>query len=76
MKAPVMKCALHRLIDVSLSQQAMEALLATGEGNLVLADDLGAGLIDNLVGEWRLLYTSSNAMEYNQVSNELAVVAR
>lgn len=53
-------------MDVSL--QAMEALLATEEGNFVLGDDLGTGLIDNLVGEWRLLYTSSNAMEYNQVT--------
>lgn len=45
----------------------MEALLATEEGNFVLGDDLGTGLIDALEGEWRLLYTSSNAMEYNQV---------
>lgn len=30
-------------------------------------EGLGAGLIPALVGEWRLLYTSSNAMEYNQV---------
>lgn len=48
----------------------MEALLATDDGNLVHGDDLGTGLIDNLVGEWRLLYTSSNAMEYNQVHTE------
>lgn len=49
----------------------MEALLATEEGNFVLGDDLGTGLIDSLVGEWRLLYTSSNAMEYNQVAHRL-----
>lgn len=48
----------------------MEALLATEEGNLVLGEDLGTGLIDNLVGEWRLQYTSSNAMEYNQVGTD------
>lgn len=53
----------------------MEALLATEEGNLVLGEDLGTGLIDNLVGEWRLLYTSSNAMEYNQVTNEHGNIA-
>eukprot|EP00752_Nemacystus_decipiens_P009010 g8043.t1 len=52
--------------------EAMEALLATEEGNLVLGEDLGTGLIDNLVGEWRLLYTSSNAMEYNQGLTGLA----
>lgn len=45
----------------------MEALLATEEGNIVLGDDMGTSLIDGLAGEWRLLYTSSNAMEYNQV---------
>ncbi len=49
----------------------MEALLATEEGNYVLGDDLGTGLIDKLVGEWRLLYTSSNAMEYNQVQRSV-----
>ncbi|CAM9119069.1 unnamed protein product [Ectocarpus fasciculatus] len=52
--------------------EAMEALLATEEGNLVLGDDLGTGLIDTLAGEWRLLYTSSNAMEYNQGLTGLA----
>lgn len=45
----------------------MEALVAFEEGNLVLGDDLGPGMITVLAGEWRLLYTSSNAMEYNQV---------
>ncbi|CAM9265325.1 unnamed protein product [Scytosiphon promiscuus] len=52
--------------------EAMEALLATEEGNFVLGDDLGTGLIDALEGEWRLLYTSSNAMEYNQGLTGLA----
>ncbi|CBJ30044.1 expressed unknown protein [Ectocarpus siliculosus] len=52
--------------------EAMEALLATEEGNLVLGDDLGTGLINTLAGEWRLLYTSSNAMEYNQGLTGLA----
>ncbi|CAN0290334.1 unnamed protein product, partial [Ectocarpus sp. 12 AP-2014] len=52
--------------------EAMEALLATEEGNLVLGDGLGTGLIDTLAGEWRLLYTSSNAMEYNQGLTGLA----
>lgn len=37
---------------------------------MVLGEDLGTGLIDNLVGEWRLQYTSSNAMEYNQVGTD------
>lgn len=31
-------------------------------------EGLGTGLLPALVGEWRLLYTSSNAMEYNQVN--------
>lgn len=51
--------------DVDITQ-AMEALVGLEEGNLVLGDDLGTGLISALEGEWRLLYTSSNAMEYNQ----------
>ena len=54
------------------SDQATEALVAVEEGNLVLAEDLGSDLIvPALVGEWRLLYTSSNAMEYNQVQSGL-----
>lgn len=45
----------------------MEELLAFEEGNLAVREDLGTGLLSALLGEWRLLYTSSNAMEYNQV---------
>lgn len=42
--------------------------MSTREGNLVLADDVGDGLISKLEGEWRLLFTSSNSMEFNQVT--------
>lgn len=42
-----------------------------GEGNMVLGNDLGDALVDALEGEWRLLYTSSNAMEYNQARNSI-----
>lgn len=46
--------------------QAVEELVAVEEGNMVLEDDLGEELISALVGDWRLLYTSSSAIEYNQ----------
>lgn len=52
--------------------EAMEALMSTREGNLVLADDVGDGLISKLEGEWRLLFTSSNSMEFNQGLTGLA----
>lgn len=49
------------------NEQAVEVLLSTREGNLVLEDDMGDGLISKLEGEWRLLFTSSSSMEFNQV---------
>ncbi|CAM9171196.1 unnamed protein product [Laminaria digitata] len=52
--------------------EALDALVAFEEGNLVAGDGLGTGLIPALEGEWRLLYTSSNAMEYNQGLTGLA----
>ena len=39
------------------------------------ADDLGDGLLSALEGEWRLLYTSSNSMEFNQVMQQQALVS-
>lgn len=45
----------------------MEALASQKEGNLALGEIMGDELIAQLTGEWRLLYTSSNSMEFNQV---------
>ncbi|CAM9167330.1 unnamed protein product, partial [Discosporangium mesarthrocarpum] len=51
--------------------QAVEGLLEFAEGNQAVSGSRG-GIVEALTGEWRLLYTSSNAMEYNQGLTGLA----
>ncbi|CAM9903589.1 unnamed protein product, partial [Choristocarpus tenellus] len=50
--------------------QAVENLLRFKQGNVV-SEGSSEDILSKVTGEWRLLYTSSNAMEYNQVGSLL-----